>query len=95
MNDTTAVKLRILGKEIQVGCKPGEKEALLSAAGMVETEMKNLQSRGINATTDKIAIITALNMANELQALRERNGQLDTASAILSDLQDRLGKALD
>lgn len=95
MNDTTAVKLKILGREIQVGCKPGERDALLKAAQHVESEMHSLQSRGNNPSVEKIAIITALNMANELLTLRDSTGEMNSASNLLDAMQGKLEKALD
>ncbi len=94
MNDSTAVKLRILGKEIQVACQKEERDDLMRAAEYLNTEMESVKSRGGNPSTEKIAIITAMNMANELLSLRDHNIAVQRASTKLSELQHKIAEAL-
>ena len=95
MSDTTQIKLKIMGREIQVACKPDEKDAVLKAAEYVGGEMQTIKSKAISQSAEKVAIITAMNMANELLRLREKSSNLDNASAQISSMQEALAAALD
>ncbi|HBR98816.1 MAG TPA: cell division protein ZapA [Gammaproteobacteria bacterium] len=94
MSKPAAVKLKILGTEIQVACKPDEEDALLKAARYVEKEMQTVKSRGGNPSSEKIALITAMNMANELLSLRAGSDELESASSLLDEMQRSLKKVL-
>lgn len=61
-----AVKVRILGKELQMGCAAQEEEALERAARYVDASMKESRDRNKTLSVEKIAIVTAVNIANEL-----------------------------
>ena len=53
MSETTAIKLKFLGREIQVGCKAEEKDALMRAAEYVNSEMQSIKSRGGNPSVHR------------------------------------------
>ena len=72
MTGSTTVKIKILGKEMQVACGEEERDALINAASFLNSEMQSIQAKGGNPSTEKIAIITAMNMANELLGLRDQ-----------------------
>lgn len=95
MSESTQIKLKIMGREIQVACKPGEKDAVLKAAEYVGTEMQAIKSKAASQSAEKVAIITAMNMANELLRLREQSSNLDAASQKIIDMQEALSAALD
>lgn len=95
MSESTPIKLKIMGREIQVTCKPGEKDAVLNAAAYVDAEMQAIKSKALNQSAEKVAIITAMNMANELLRLREQSSNLDNASQQISAMQESLSAALD
>ena len=65
-SESKTVRVRILDKEVQIGCSPGDEDALARAAQFVDTSMRNFRGRNITSTVENIAIITAINMANEL-----------------------------
>ena len=61
-----AVKIHILGKEIQVGCSAGDESDLEKAAKYVDASMRESRNRNKTLPVEKIAIVTAINLANEL-----------------------------
>lgn len=64
--ESKAFKVRILDKEVQIGCSPGDEEALVRAAQYVDMSMREFRGRNVTASVEKIALITAINTANEL-----------------------------
>lgn len=61
----------ILGREYRVACGAGEQEALLRAVAHLDARMREIRDSGKVAGMDRIAVMAALNIANDL--LRERN----------------------
>ena len=85
------VSVHILDKEYQVACAEDERDGLLHAADFVNRRMKEIRDRGNVIGTDRIAVVTALNVAHELLQLKA----LDTAiSERVRELQDSLTAAL-
>ncbi len=66
------VSVRILEKEYQFSCPPDERAALLDSAEFLNGEMKKIRDSGKVIGLDRIAVMAALNMANELLRLRQR-----------------------
>lgn len=60
------VKVRILEKEVQMSCATDDEENLKRAARHVDKSMSEFRQRNFSASVEKIAIVTAINMANEL-----------------------------
>lgn len=90
------VTVRILDKEYQVACPPGEHDALLESARLLHNAMKEIRDTGRIVGLERIAIMAALNLANELRAAR--TDQEETVAAVHSRLQslsDRADRALE
>ena len=60
------VKVNILGKEIQIGCAAGDEKDLELAAKYVDASMRESRERNKTLPVEKIAIVTAINLANDL-----------------------------
>lgn len=56
----------ILGKEYKVRCPSGEQRRLQRVAQFVDQSMREVQESGAALGTDRVAVLTALNIANEL-----------------------------
>jgi len=72
------VKLRILDKEVQLACKPGEENDLAKAAAHVDKSMRELRLRNASSSIEKIAIVTAINTANAL--LQSRSSKVSNSA---------------
>lgn len=70
--DDRAVQLdvTILGREYRIGCREDEREALLQAVAHLDSRMREIRDAGKVSGVDRIAVMAALNIANDL--LRER-----------------------
>ena len=62
--------IKIMGREYKVACKEGERAELLEAVAFLDARMHEIRDGGKIAGADRIAVMAALNLANEL--LRER-----------------------
>jgi len=71
------VSVRILEKEYQFTCAPDERAALLDSAEYLNGEMRKIRDTGKVIGLDRIAVMAALNMANELLKSRARDASLD------------------
>ena len=91
MSKANTVKLRILDKEVQLACSPGEEDALADAAALVDKSMRDLRVRNNSSSTEKLAIVTAINTAYSL--LSERSGT--QGSDHLSERLQTINKKLD
>jgi cell division protein ZapA len=80
MNDTpySRVSVRILEKEYQFACAPEERAALLDSAEHLNNEMRKIRDSGKVIGLDRIAVMAALNMANELLKARAKDTSLDS-----------------
>jgi cell division protein ZapA len=98
MNSTKrdAIAVTILGKEYRVGCEPDEEEALLKAARYLDSRMKEIRSGGKVIGTDRIAVMAALNIANELLT-RENTADAaaSTSNKRIRALRERIEIALN
>ena len=85
MSDTFArVNVRILEKEYQVSCPVNERAALLDAAELLNNKMREIRDSGKVMGLDRIAVMAALNMANDLIHAKARDQELE------GNISDRL-----
>ncbi|MBX6317326.1 cell division protein ZapA [Pigmentiphaga sp.] len=66
----------IFGKEYPLACEPSEKEALLTAAHMVDRTMHRIKASGKVVGTERIAIMAALQLAGELMNAKSPDSRL-------------------
>jgi cell division protein ZapA len=86
-----AVSIRILDREYTVGADPEQHESLLAAARLLETKMREVRGSNRMAAVDRVAVLAALNLAHELELMRESQRARDRELAqTLVDLNRRL-----
>ena len=91
----TPVTVRILDKEYQVACPPGEHAQLIDAAEYLTGQMREIRDNGRVVGLDRIAVMVALNLANELLQERGRAASLDQeVQGKLESLRERVEVAL-
>lgn len=87
-------RLRILDKEVQIGCKPGEEEDLMQAAAYVDKSMRDLRKRNTTSSIEKIAIVTAINTAHALLKSRSQEKDDETVLERVSAINSKLDQLL-
>ena len=96
MNETKAqVSVRILDKEYQVSCPASERTDLLDSAEALNQKMREIRDSGKVVGLDRIAVMAALNMANELLHSRARDSELESnVGSRLKVLSERVESVL-
>lgn len=96
MNDsTTQVSVRILDKEYQVACPASERTDLLDSAEALNAKMLEIRDSGRIVGLDRIAVMAALNMANDLLHAQARDRILEgDVSSRLKVISDRVDSVL-
>jgi len=92
---TDPVKVTILEKEYLIACEEKEKESLRNAADFLSQKMDEMKKGGGVIGSERIAVMTALNITNELLAYKKENQ--DYTSSIdntLKRLQNKINDAL-
>ena len=92
------VSVRILDKEYQVSCPVNERTDLLDSAEILNAKMREIRDSGRVVGLDRIAVMAALNMANDLLHAQARDrlleGDLSTRLKIISDrVESALGES--
>ena len=91
----TTVSVKILEKEYQVACPDDQVDALSASARYLDRQMSEIRDTGKVFGLDRIAVMAALNIANEFLA---NKGQVAEVSELVDDrvatLTDRISSAL-
>lgn len=89
------VSVRILDKEYQVACPPSERTDLLDSAEILNSKMREIRDSGRIVGLDRIAVMAALNMANDLMHAQARDQELEGGiSDRLKLISDRVDNVL-
>ena len=96
MNDMFAhVTIRILEKEYQVACPADEKADLMASAEMLNKKMREIRDSGKVVGLDRVAVMAALNLANELLKTTGDGQELkDIVGLRVKAMSERLDSAL-
>jgi cell division protein ZapA len=96
MTDAQPINISILDKDYKVACPPGEQSALLESAKFLDLKMREVRDTGNIMGSERIAVITALNMANDL--LRTAVVDKEIGQELpprLKDLESRISRVLE
>jgi cell division protein ZapA len=89
------VSVRILDKEYQVACPAEQRTDLLDSAEILNAKMREIRDSGRIVGLDRIAVMAALNMANDLIHAQARDQQLEgDISERLKSISDRVDSVL-
>ena len=93
--EPTAVTVRILDKEYFVACPPDERSDLLDSAEYLNKKMREIRDTGKVVGADRIAVMAALNMANELLRLRRQDQELQgNVTGRVKHMRERVENAI-
>jgi len=76
--------VHLLGRDYKVVCREDERADLLEAVAYLDQRMREIRSASKTAGADRIIVMAALNIANEL--LRERKAPRDDVLAPAADV---------
>ena len=93
--DASRVSVRILEKEYHVACPAEERAALLDSAEYLSRKMREIRDSGKVVGLDRIAVMAALNITNDLLLSRGRDSGVETDLAVrLKTMRERVESAL-
>ena len=86
------VNVRILDREFTIGVEPGGRDELMAAAQLLDARMREIRGANKMAALDRVAVLAALNLANEL--LQATGGDKSENQAIVATLGE-MNRKLD
>jgi len=91
-DNTKPVSVTILDKEYLIACQDHERDQLLHAVEFLNDKLKEVKSSGKIIGSERIAVMSALNITHELLAYKEEN---DSYTSEVDDLVRRLQNKID
>ena len=89
------VNIRILEKDYQISCPASERGALLDSAELLNSKMREIRDGGKVIGRDRIAVMAALNMANDLLHIRHRGESIEGDARLrIQAMRERVEGAL-
>lgn len=95
MTEPQPISISILDKDYKVACPAGEQSALLASAKYLDSKMREVRDSGSIIGSERIAVITALNIAAEL--LNSSSEKIDVETEItprLKNLETKITRVL-
>ena len=93
--DNARVSVRILEKEYFIACPYEERSALLDSAEFLNARMREVRDSGKVVGLDRIAVMVALNLTNELLQLKGRDAKVDSETGTkVKNMRERVEAAL-
>ncbi len=91
MTATKTVTVSILDKEYQIACPPDEVAGLRRSAAFIDGKMREIREQSNIFGLDRIAVMTALNIAHDL--MQHRDDASDTTDAV-TNMSAKLDSAI-
>lgn len=95
-SSNNSVAITIMGRTYQIKCPPEETVRLHEAAKQVDMQMRKMSQSAQVGNTERLLIITALNIAYELLMHKNQNNTcIDAMHVQVKSLQHRIQKFLN
>jgi cell division protein ZapA len=95
MSKPLPINISILDKDYKIACPSGEQPALLASAEYLDSKMREVRDSGSIIGSERIAVITALNIAHELLNSHQQSDKLDKdLTPRLKNLESKITDAL-
>ena len=96
-NKKKTLDVLIMGRNYKVACDDDERDDLLAAVDLLDRKMLEIKGVGKVASAERIAVMAALNLANELLQARKSGGSVDIEvfKRRMQDMQATLDEALE
>ena len=90
--DNATVSVNILDKLYQVSCPPEEERALKESAELLDKKMRQIRENGNVIGVERIAVMAALNLANEL--LQKQDALENSQETKIQNLCEKIDQVL-
>ncbi len=93
MSEIKGVDVSIMGRNFTVSCTDEERPGLINAVNFLDKKMRDIRDSGKVIGVERIAIMTALNLAHEL--LNSKSGDVDVGDIKrrIALMQDQIDQA--
>lgn len=88
------VTLHILDKDYVVACPESEREDLMACADYLSNKMQEIRERGKVVGTERLLVMTALNIIHELLHKNEKSDYNEPTDIEIERLQKKIHNAL-
>lgn len=89
------ISVSIMDREYQFACLPEERAALKEAAELLDGRMREVKASGNLMTLERVAVMTALNMSDEILKMRQDGVQrAEKVDRRIRQLADQIDDAL-
>ncbi len=89
------LEVNIMGRNYRVTCADDEREALRVAVAYVDRKMTEIKASSKAAGTERVAVMAALNIANELLSIKLGTGfDIAELKRRMNSVQSKLDQAL-
>ncbi len=94
MSEIKGVDVSIMGRDFTVSCTEEERPGLINAVNFLDKKMRDIRDSGKVIGVERIAMMTALNLAYEL--LNSKSGNIDVGDIKrrIVSMQDQIDQAL-
>ena len=90
------VSLIIMGKEYRIACDPEEQDDLVHSAQQLDLQLRKMRDSGKITGPERIAVMAALNLAHELQMMKNQNAILNQRlSECLTKMSHKIENVLE
>lgn len=72
-NTSVNITINLMGREFRIGCAEEERADLLAAADLLQEQVREVREGSKAATPERVAVLAALNLANELIKARSKS----------------------
>jgi cell division protein ZapA len=90
------ISLTIMNKEYKIACDPEERDTLVRSAQKLDEQMRKMRDSGKISGPDRIAVMAALNLAHELEMVKNQNELLnEQLSECLDHMRNKIENVLE
>ena len=94
MNKAKGVDVNIMGRDFTVSCTDEERPGLINAVNFLDKKMRDIRDNGKVVGAERIAIMTALNLAHELLTTRAGGVDIGGMKSKIARMQTMVDSAI-
>jgi cell division protein ZapA len=91
-----SIEVTLAGRSFTLACAPDERADLEAAVAMVSERVDEAYAASSNATSERLLLLAALNMAHDLRRIKQTRGEVPSTkdAQTIAALQAKLDQAL-
>ena len=94
MDNQDSLTIKVLEKEYRVACPAEEKASLNASATILNEKLMQIKSKGSVISTERIAVMAALNMSHEILNGQSLVDEHDSLNNRIDSLSERIDNSM-